>query len=54
MSSLSSTTIYNDSFGFKMQNKILADLNIRESLNRLYENELFGSGLKLGMKRTIP
>lgn len=37
-----------------MQNKVLADLNIRETLNRLYETRLFGSGLKLGMKRSVP
>lgn len=54
VSSFSSATVYNDSFGFKMQNKVLADLNIRETLNRLYEMRLFGSGLKLGMKREVP
>lgn len=37
-----------------MQNKVLADINIRETLNRIYETRLFGSGLKLGMKRTVP
>lgn len=37
-----------------MQNKVLADLNIRETLNRLYETKLFGSGVKLGMKRSVP
>lgn len=37
-----------------MQNKVLADINIRETLNRIYETKLLGSGLRLGMKRTIP
>lgn len=52
--SFSSTVVYNDTFGFKMQNKVLADVNMRETLNRICESLLFGSGLNLGMKRVAP
>lgn len=49
LNSYSSTVTYNDSFGFKMLNKVLADVNMRETLNRLYEVKLFGSGFQLAM-----
>lgn len=45
---------YNDSFGYKMQNKPLADAMIKYSLNRLYGNKLFGSGWPLNPQRDYP
>jgi hypothetical protein len=53
MSGYSFNISYNDSFGFKLVNRDLADKIIRESLDRLFENKLFGSGWNyyLGQKR---
>lgn len=45
---------YYDAFGFKMENKPLADAMIKNSLNRLYNMKLFGSGWPLTPQRDYP
>lgn len=44
---------YNDSFGFKLLNMDIVDSIVIKSLDRLYENKLFGSGWSyiLGQKK---
>lgn len=45
---------YYDTFGYKLYNKPLADAMIKHSLNRLYDQTLFGSGWPLHPQRDYP
>lgn len=45
---------YNDNFGFKLTNKTQANLLIKNSLERLHENKLFGSGWYLNLGQRNP
>jgi len=41
------TTVYNDSFGFKLLSKTKADQMVKDSLDTLHDSRLFGSGWSL-------
>jgi hypothetical protein len=45
---------YNDSYGFKLTNQTLADQIVKESLDKLHENPLFGSGWPIFLSQKNP